>query len=133
MRVMGVGGGGGGLTHDGDGGGSGYVGSGEYSVTPKESIWISVGVGGDGSIGYNASTDEWHQSAGHGGHSLFGSHRLAEGGAPPSPRDPIESYSGGDGGSGGGQGQLCLNTGSGSGGTGGSDGEAPKSVSHGRS
>ena len=127
VRAMAVGGGSGGLTCSGGGGGSGYVRSGEYNVIPGESIFVVVGSGGDGSIGYNSSgsieynssreviiqTSRWGRT------SFFGSFLTANGG---NRRWSYDRFGGENGGSGGGQGQICNGSGGGSGGTNGSDG-----------
>ena len=74
VRVLAVGGGSGGLSGNCGGGGSGYVRSGEYSVTLGQSVPVAVGSGGDGSTGI------WDQNSKAGGTSSFGAFLSAAGG-----------------------------------------------------
>ena len=74
VRVLAVGGGSGGLSGDY---GGGDVRSGEYSLTPKQSVPVTVGSGGDGST-YKESN--YNQDSKAGGTSSFGTFLSAAGG-----------------------------------------------------
>ena len=116
MRVLAVGGGSGGLSGNFGGGGSGYVRSGEFGVTPGQSVPVTVGSGGVGST-YKENNDSQDSKAG--GTSSFGAFLSAAGGEG---RSGLGNYEGAAGGSGGGEGYGCSQGTSGAGGTNGSDG-----------
>lgn len=115
VRVLCVGGGGGGASGHQGGGGSGYVQTGTFSVTPGQSIAVTVGSGGNGAIAVNSTNDIIGISPGTS--SSFGSLLTANGG------QVVTSVNGGgqNGGSGGG-GSCNGGSPGGNGGTGGGNG-----------
>jgi hypothetical protein len=115
IRVCVVGGGGGGGGGHSGGGGSGHVRTGTYSVSPGQSISITVGAGGNGGAG---GTQVQGTGGTNGSSSSIVGILTANGGGAAGA-----STSGGNGGSGGGGGCNAGNPGP-SGGTNGSPGGA---------
>ena len=98
LRVLCVGGGGSGAGAHGNAAGSGYVSSGNYSVTPTAVHTVTVGAG---AVGGAACVD-----GAAGGSSSFGSLLTCSGGSRG-----VTIYTGGNGGSGGGAGCYYTCTG----------------------
>lgn len=103
VKVLAVGGGSGGLS--GDGGASGNVRSGEFDVSPGQTVPVTVGSGGEGST--HMTNDS--QNSRVGGASAFGSFLSAAGGEGR-VGSGNNAEAGAAGGSGGGSGMQCANS-----------------------